>query len=145
MTLEISAARMSIFSLSSKPCDGLSALHRLGEGVEFGADGAVDHLAADLDDETAEDGGIDDRVDGDVAAHAGAKVLLDGVHLTRIERVRRGNLGGDLAAVAGGEQVECADDVAELGEAAVASQHTKKVRGDGVELHRLRRRGDGFD
>ncbi len=61
MTREISAARISMFL----------AFHRLGECVEFGADRGVDHLAAELDDDAAEDGGIDLSVDRDVAAGAG--------------------------------------------------------------------------
>ena len=45
--------------------------------VEFGADRGVDHLAAELDDEPAEDVGIDLRVDRDVAAGAGAELRLE--------------------------------------------------------------------
>ena len=51
------------------------AFHRQSESVEFGADGSVDLLAAQLDDDSAEDAGIDRGVDGDVAAGAGAKLL----------------------------------------------------------------------
>src|SRR5688572_29652555 len=119
MTLEISAARMSIFSLSSKPC-GRSALHRQSEIIEFGADRAVDHLAADLDDEAAEDGGIDIEIDRDIAAHAGAEARLDRIDLVVVERAGGDDLGSDFAAVAGGEQVEGADDGAELRQAPVA-------------------------
>src|SRR3954463_12557245 len=85
MTLEISAARMSIFSLSSKPC-GLSALHRVGKSVEFRADRAVDHLRANLDDEPAQDGGIDAEVDRDVAADAGLEIGLERGDLLVVER-----------------------------------------------------------
>ncbi len=67
-----------------------SALHCLSEIVEFGADRAVDHLAADLDDEAAQDGGIDVQIDGDVAADAGAEILLDRVDLAVVERVGGG-------------------------------------------------------
>ena len=48
--------------------------------------------AADLDDEPAEDGGIDAEIDGDVAAHAGAEILLDRVDLAVVERVGGGRL-----------------------------------------------------
>ena len=40
----------------------------------MGADRAVDHLAADLDDEAAEDGGIDIEVNRDVAAETGLQI-----------------------------------------------------------------------
>src|SRR5437660_320090 len=76
MTFEISAARMSIFSLSSSLC-GPSALHRRSEVVQFGTDRAVDHLRADLDDEPAKDGRIDAEVDIDVAAETGLEIVLD--------------------------------------------------------------------
>src|SRR4051812_32418917 len=66
MTFEISAALISMFSLSSDPC-GSSALHCLGESVQTGTDGTVDHLATDLDDQPAEDCGIDFRFHCDFA------------------------------------------------------------------------------
>src|SRR4051812_5306301 len=79
MTREISAARISmiLLSLSSvRLAYGPSALHCLSETVEFGADRGVDPLAAELDDDAAENIGIDFGVDGDVAAGAGAKLGL---------------------------------------------------------------------
>src|SRR4051794_37534212 len=77
ITLEISAARMSIFSLSSSLC-GPSALHCRGKSVEFRADGAVDHLRADLDDEPAQDGGVDAEINRDVAAEAALQTAPEG-------------------------------------------------------------------
>ena len=50
------------------------AFHRLSESVEFGADRSVDPLASQLDDDSAEDGGIDGRLDVDVAAGTGAEL-----------------------------------------------------------------------
>jgi hypothetical protein len=48
-----------------------SALHGLGERIETGADRAVDHLAADLDDQPAENFGIDRSLELDrLAARA---------------------------------------------------------------------------
>src|SRR6476646_5499941 len=64
MTREISAARISI----------QLAFHRGSETVEFGADRRIDLLAAQLDDDSAEDGWVDARVDRDVAAGAGAEL-----------------------------------------------------------------------
>src|SRR5688572_5795649 len=63
MTFEISAARISMFSLSSNLLGRVLALHRLGERIETGADRAVDLTAADPDDEAAEDLGIDGGLD----------------------------------------------------------------------------------
>src|SRR4051812_50019400 len=56
MTLEISAARMSILSPSRRRLRR-HAFHSRSESVEFGADRAVDLARADLDDQTAEYGG----------------------------------------------------------------------------------------
>src|SRR5215213_807505 len=86
MTLEISAARMSIFSLSSKPVRA-SAFHCLGEGVQFGADGAVDHLRSDLDDQPAQDGGIDAQINRHVAADAALEIRFQGFDLPVVERM----------------------------------------------------------
>src|SRR5947209_17749637 len=98
MTLEISAARMSMFSLSSSLC-GRSAPHRRSEVVEFGADGAVDHLRADLDDQPAQDGGVDAEINVHVAAEAGLQIVLERGDLAVVERTGRGHLGRRLAAM----------------------------------------------
>jgi hypothetical protein len=76
MTLLISAARISIVEpfIGQIWRAGFSALHRLGETVETGTDAAVDQLAAQLDDEAAEDGGVDGGRDLDVAADTGLEV-----------------------------------------------------------------------
>src|SRR5690242_19961172 len=105
MTLEISAARMSIFSLSSKPFRA-SALHCVSEIVQFGADRAVDHLRADLDDEPPENGRVDGEIHRDVAADAGLEIGLERSNLTVVERVRRGDFCGGLAAMARCEKIE---------------------------------------
>src|SRR6185503_1822644 len=76
MTREISAARISI----------QLAFHRLSESVEFGADGSVDALASQLDHDSAEDAGIDLRVDGDVPTGASTKLLLELAELAVVER-----------------------------------------------------------
>src|SRR5439155_16670937 len=68
ITREISAARISIVQL---------AFHRLGESVEFGADRGVDLLAVQLDDNSAENAGVDRRVDRDLTAGPGAELRLE--------------------------------------------------------------------
>src|SRR6185369_16212390 len=93
MTREISAARMSI----------QLAFHRLSESVEFGADRGVDLLAAQLDDDSAEDVGVDLSVDRDVAAGAGAELRLERSELVVVERARGNAFGSGLAAMLGGE------------------------------------------
>src|SRR3712207_934236 len=80
MTFEISAARISMFSLS-KTALRPSSFHRVRERVQFGADRAVDHPAADLDLEPAEDRRVDRQVDRDVAAGAGLEVRLQRLDL----------------------------------------------------------------
>src|SRR3546814_11291532 len=63
MTLLISAARISIIQpfIGGIWAYGLSALHRLRETIETGTDAAVDQLAAQLDDEAAENGRSEER------------------------------------------------------------------------------------
>src|SRR3990167_11337102 len=74
MTLEISAARISMFSLSS-------ALHRLGVRIETGADRTVDPLGPDGDDKPAEQVGGDRGPDLHIAALAGLQFLLQRLDL----------------------------------------------------------------
>src|SRR5688572_8428217 len=102
MTLEISAARMSIFSLS-QTAKSPSSFHLMRESVEFGSDRAVDPLRADLDDESAQYGGLDVHFHGDVAAHSGPQILLDRLDLVVVQRAGRGHFGGHFAAMACGE------------------------------------------
>src|SRR5438270_11110395 len=92
MTREISAARISIVVL---------AFHRGCETVEFGADRGIDLLATQLDDDSAENVGIDGRVDSDVAAGAGAKLRLERGELVIVERSGGDDFGGGFAAVVG--------------------------------------------
>src|SRR4051794_25010627 len=101
MTREISAARMSIVQL---------AFHRHGESVEFGADRRVDLLAAQLDDDSAKDVGIDRCVDIDVAAGARAELLFELRELVVVERPGRNDVRSRLTAMFGSEAAESADD-----------------------------------
>src|SRR3954452_14750879 len=101
MTLEISAARMSISSLSHDGDVSPSALHHLREGIEPAADRAVDPLGADGDDEPAEQVGVDAGLQFDGAALAGAEPGLQRRQLLVGEGVGAGDLGGDLAALGG--------------------------------------------
>src|SRR5437763_11826712 len=121
MTREISAARISIVVL---------AFHRGCETVEFGADRGVDLLAAQLDDDSAENVGIDSRVDGDVAAGAGPKLCLERGKLVVVERTGGDDFGGGFAAMVGREAAEGADHVAQFVLAAVARENAKEIRGD---------------
>src|SRR3954452_5487300 len=113
MTREISAARMSIVVL---------AFHRLSESVEFGADGSVDPLAAQLDDDSAENSWVDLSLDGHVASGAGAELLLERPDLVVVELAGGHDFGGHFAAMLGGEAAEGADNGAELVFAAVPGE-----------------------
>src|SRR3954463_2263595 len=97
MTREISAARMSIVVL---------AFHRLSESVEFGADGSVDPLAAQLDDDSAENGWIDLSLDRDVPSSATAELLFERPDLIVVKRPGGYDFRRDLAAMLGGEAAE---------------------------------------
>src|SRR6185369_11578557 len=103
------------------------AFHRLGESVEFGADRGVDHLASQLDDDSAEDLGVDLRVDRDFTAGAGAELLLQGRDLVVLQWPGRNYVGGRFAAMIGGEAAEQADDGPKLALAAVPGENAEKV------------------
>src|SRR5689334_10876854 len=74
MTLEISAARISIVSLSRDGDVSPSTFHSLSERVEPAADRAVDPLRADGNDQAAEQLGLDAGLELDGAALAGAQL-----------------------------------------------------------------------
>jgi hypothetical protein len=78
------------------------------EGIETSADRAIDHLGADLDDQTAQDGGIDRKVDGNLAVDASLELALQFLDLRRRQRMGGGDLGRRLAAMGGGELRKCA-------------------------------------
>jgi len=84
------------------------------EGVQTGLDRRIDHLAADLHDQPAEERGIDREVDGNVTADTGAQLLLERIDLSGGKRVRRDDFGRGLAAVGGGQLAEGADDRGQL-------------------------------
>src|SRR5689334_6619232 len=123
MTREISAARISI----------QLAFHRLSESVEFGADRCVDALAAQLHDDSAEDGGIDLGVDVDIAAGAGAELRLEFGDLIVVERPRGHDFGDGFTAMLRSEAAEGSDDRAKLVPAAVLGEHAEEVRGDRID------------
>src|SRR4029079_10702095 len=120
------------------------AFHRQSESVEFGADRGVDLLAAQLDDDSAEDGGIDDRVARDVASGASAELRFERRDLVVVEGPGGDDLGGLLAAMLGGKPPERADDAAKLILAAVASERAKEVRCDWVEAELRSQSGEGL-
>src|SRR5690606_34205684 len=76
-----------------------SAFHRSREAIETGTDAAVDQLAAQLDDETAENGGVDGRCDADIAADTGLEIGGERLDLLCAQRMRTGDLGRHLTAV----------------------------------------------
>ena len=103
------------------------AFHRLGEGVEFGADRAVDHLAAELDDDSAEDVGIDLRIDRDVAADAGRRLRLERGELVVVERMGRRQLPRSSRRDGRRRGGEGADDRPELALAAVPGEDAEEI------------------
>src|SRR3546814_21186406 len=84
-----------------------------------GTDAAVDQLAAQLDDEAAEDGGIDMGRDLDIAADAGLEARGELFQLRGAQRVRARDRGGRLAAVRGAGRVIGLDHRANNPQAAV--------------------------
>src|SRR6185437_3544555 len=109
---EISAARISISGL----------FHRDFDRIELGAERAIDHAAADLDDEPADNGGLDLDVEVDVLA-AGRRFerALERVEILIAELFGDGNFRDHLALVTGGERAKGADHVAHREQPAVGS------------------------
>src|SRR6187549_2655468 len=105
----------------------LLAFHRLREGIETRADRVVDPLRTDGDDEAAEQLGIDAGLDLDRAAFAHAELLLERGELVGGQRMGGGDLGGDLAALRGGDRLERADHRGKLADAAVLGEHAEEV------------------
>ncbi len=70
-------------------------------------------LAAQLDDESAEDVGVDRWLEDDFAAGAGAQLGFQSSDLVVIERPGGDDFGDRLAAVLGGDPPERADDLRE--------------------------------
>src|SRR5215471_12372582 len=89
---EISAARISM----SVPLR--NAFHRQLQAVQPALQRTVDHARADLDDHAPQKAGIDFEVDGDAAPDGAAQLLAERVLLHFVERLRRRDLGRDLAA-----------------------------------------------
>ena len=82
------------------------------------------------------------RVDRDVAAGAGAKLLLQRGELIVVERTSGDDLGGRLAAMLGGKPAEGADDGPKLVLAAVPGEDAEEIRRDRIESELRRKRGE---
>ena len=140
MTLEISAARMSIFSLSSKPC-GLQPFMtwaRLFNLVRM--EPSIMRLPI-WTMSPPRMAGSTLEIDRDVGGRAGrADWSLSASTWPSSSGRAEVTSAVDLAAMAGGEQVEGADHVAELAEPAVLREHAEEIGGDRIELHRRRAR-----
>ncbi|PAV74107.1 hypothetical protein WR25_21192 [Diploscapter pachys] len=94
-------------------------------------------LVTEVADLAAEQFGVDRQVDGNVAADAGAQLLLEFADLFLGQRMRAGDLGRHFAAMAAGERAEGADDLRQRGEAAVFGEDAEEVLGRRVEAHRV--------
>ena len=86
---EISAARISI---------SLNPLHGKLQAIELAPKRRIDHARPDLDDEPAQQAGIDLDIDSDLAADRFAQLLVDGVALLRRQLLRADDMRRDLAA-----------------------------------------------
>src|SRR6478672_5697603 len=135
MTREISAARISMIQL---------AFHRRCETVEFGADRGVNLLAAQLDDDSAQDSGVDSGVDGDVASGPSAKLRLERGYLLIVERAGGDDLSSRFTAMLGRQPAESTDHVAKLALAAVAGEDAQEIGRDRVKPDLRRDRGEGL-
>ena len=75
--------------------------HRQPQALQPAAQRSVDHARADLDDHAAEQGRIDPDIDRDAGADRAAQLLGQRRLARFVERLRDGDLGGDLAAPLG--------------------------------------------
>ncbi len=143
MTLEISAALMSIFLPFLGSLAGPQPFIAWASEFKRVAKRAIDHLAAHLDDEAAHDGGIDSEIEGHVAA--GARLQLPGERglLRLAQREGRRDFGARLAAMGREQSPEGANDVGKLRKAAIMRQHAKRLGGEAVELQRRSDGGNG--
>ena len=92
---------------------------------------AVDHAAADLDDQPADDGGIDIDVEVDVLA-AGDRFerVLERVEILVAELLGDGDLRDDLALVPGNERAIAADHFAHGEQPPVGGDDPEEIRGE---------------
>src|SRR6266851_6869997 len=114
---EISAARISI----SVPL--ADALHRQPQALQPALHRAVDHPRPDLDDHAAQQARVDMDIDRDPAPDGAAQLLAEGILLRLAERLRRGDLGGDLAAPLGELREIGLDHLRHREQAPVARHH----------------------
>ena len=88
---------------------------------------AVDHPAADLDHKATDQRGIDVFVESDGLADLRLERFGELLELVGVERLGRGDLGGDFAARLGGELAEHRDDRGQREEPAVAGDHLDEI------------------
>ena len=105
------------------------------ETVELGAQRVVDHAAADLDDEAAEEGGIDLLVELHVLAERGLERGLQRAHLAFGELAAREVTSARcLAAMAREQRAEGLDHVGGGEQAAVPGDELEEIRGQPLDL-----------
>src|SRR3954447_15495527 len=115
---EISAGRISILG---------GSLHGVLQALQPGFQTGVIKAGPDPDDQAAEQVGIDLLIDVDVAVpgldQAGAQLLA--LHV--VERMRRGDMGGDDAAPFGHQGGEGVDDLPQHAQATIDGDDTDEV------------------
>src|SRR5208282_4866195 len=121
---EISAARISILS---------SLFHRVPDRIELGAQRGVDHAAAELDHEPADDGGIDLDSEVDVLAADRLERSPQRIEMVVFELFCHGDLGRRLAFVLGHEFTVALDHVARREQPAVRRHQLEESRGKAAD------------
>src|SRR5271170_4114575 len=122
---EISAGWISI----------LVSFHGAAQAIKLGAKRRIDHARADLDDETAEQGGIDFGMQAGLLAQPGLENGLELGNLRVAQGPRGGDFGFGLAARAGDQMLISAGDLAQHPEPALLRQKQHEFGGQGVGAH----------
>src|SRR6516164_7706595 len=99
------------------------------DGIEFGAQGTIDHAAAELDDQSADDGRIDLDVEVDVLAGDRFERSTQRIDMLRLKLFGHRDLGGDFAFVFGDQVAECLDHVAHREQPRFATTSLRKFAG----------------
>src|ERR1700722_3364180 len=115
--------------------DRSSPLHRRTQAIQLGAKRRIDHARADLDDETAEQGGIDFGMQAGLLAQPGLENGLEFGDLRVAQAPRGGDFGFGLAARGGDQMLIGAGDLAQHPEPALLRQKQHEFGGQSVGAH----------
>src|SRR5262249_53366649 len=110
-----------------------SLFHRVLDGIEFGAQGTIDHTAAELDDQSADNGRIDLDVEVDILAGNRFERSAQRVDMLRLELFGHRDLGGSFALMSGDQWADRLEWPAHGEGAVVPHARLEKIRGEAAD------------